>query len=430
MKKINEDFLHFLWKHHQLTGIVVTPVNGNNIKVLDPGIHNHDAGPDFFNAKIEIDGTVWAGNVELHINASDWIRHGHSDDTAYHSVILHIVYFNDCEITRPDGQVVPAATLRFPSLMWDTYDNMMKSRQFIACQDHLAKIAPLHVAQWTSSLMIEKLQEKSSVLEKKLVALKGHWDALLSSNLFRAFGLPVNTTPFEMLSFLVPYPVILRQRHDLFSLEAILFGKSGMLSTSLPEDRYVEGLRIEFRRFSSRLGDQTVPFHVWKYMRMRPSSFPSLRIAQLAAMIREVYPPHQVLETRPSTDELLRSFRIRAGDYWNSHYRFGKESGSTPKYLGKEFIHSVIINGIVPYIFLFGKKEGKQAFCDYAIHLLEELPSEHNAILKKWGTFGLKSTNAFDSQALLFLYKHYCRERRCLECQFGNNLILDGQNTK
>ncbi len=430
MKKINEEFLHFLWKNQQLTGIVLTPATGREIRVLDPGQHNHDAGPDFFNAKVEIDGTVWAGNVELHINASDWIRHGHTNDHAYDSVILHVVCFNDCEITRPDGQVVPAAMMRFPTLMWDRYTSMMNSSNWIACQEHLPEIAPLHVAQWTSSLMIEKLQERVATMQHSLKAVNGHWDAMLSTVLFRSFGLPVNTTPFEMLALLVPYPLLLRNKDDLFSLEAILFGKSGMLHTALPEDKYVEAIRSEYNRFAAKLGDQSVPAHAWKFMRMRPSSFPSLRIAQLSSVIRELYPPHQLVEPRPSVQELQKRFRIRAGDYWNNHFRFGKVSGSRPKFLGSQFILTLIINGIVPYCFLYGKMNGKQAFRDYAIQLLEQLPPENNVITKNWGKFGMPISNAFDSQALLFLHKKYCLEKRCLECQFGNNAILDGKNTK
>jgi hypothetical protein len=430
VKKIDEDFLHFLWKNQQLTGIVLTPATGRSVRVMDPGLHNHDAGPDFLNAKVEIDGTIWAGNVELHINASDWIRHGHASDHAYDSVVLHVVYFNDCEIRRPDGQVIPAAILRFPSMMWDRYSSMLNSAHWIACQEVLPGIAPLHIAQWTSALLIEKLQGRIARMQQLLKGVNGHWDALLSTVLFRSFGLPVNTTPFEMLAQMIPYPVLLRNKSDLFSLEAILFGKSGMLHSSLPEDVYVEGLKNEYSRYAAKLGRQSVPGHAWKFMRMRPSAFPSLRIAQLSAFIKELYPPHKLVESRPSLQVLRDQFRISAGDYWNNHFRFGKVSESRPKFLGREFIHSMIINGIVPYCFLYGKMNASQAFCDYAIQLLEQIPPEHNVILKNWTKFGMKITNAFDSQALLYLHKNYCLERRCLECQFGNDLILDDKSSK
>ncbi len=430
MKKINEDFLHFLWQNQQLSGVVVTPASGRSVRIMDPGQHNQDAGPDFFNAKVEIDGTIWAGNVELHINASDWIKHGHANDHAYDSVILHVVYFNDCEIRRPNGQVIPVATLRFPSIMWDRYTSMMNSASWIPCQELLPDIAPLHMAQWTSALMIEKLQGRVKMMQYALKELNGHWDALLSTVLFRSFGLPVNTTPFEMLALMLPYPLLLRNKSDLFTLEAILFGKSGMLHTSLPEDKYAEGLKGAYSRFAAKLGDQCVPQHAWKFMRMRPSAFPSLRIAQLSALIKELYPPHQLVESHPPLQLLHDRLRIRAGDYWNNHFRFGKVSASRPKFLGREFIYTLIINGIVPYSFLFGKLNRKQVFCDYAIQLLEQIPPEHNVILKNWTKFGMQVSNAFDSQALLFLHKRYCLEKRCLECQFGNDLILDSKSKK
>ncbi len=424
MRKINEAFLHFLWKNQQLTGVQVTSP-GRSVRVLDPGTHNQDAGPDFFNAKVEIDHTLWAGNVEIHINASDWIRHGHSNDPTYNSVILHVVCFNDCEIRRQDGGTIPMAMIRFPGMMWDRYDQLMRSDQWIPCQEKLREIAPLHVVQWTSSLMVQKLQEKTAMLRKTMDNLHGHWDAILSHLLFRSFGIPVNTTPFEMLSLALPYPMLLRNRNDLFSLEAILFGQAGMLTITLSHDKYTEGLMQEYSRFAARIAHPSIPGHMWKYMRMRPSSFPSLRIAQLAALISQRYPLHHRLETWPGIKELTGLFRIRAGDYWNNHYQLGKDAASSTKVPGCEFIRSIIINCIVPYTFFFGKVNKKQNFCDYAIGLLEKLPAENNRILKKWNMYGIGSSTAFDSQALLYLYKNYCTEKRCLVCQFGNSVLLD-----
>lgn len=430
MKKIDETFLHFLWKNQQLTGIITEPAGQDDIIVQDPGIHNQDAGPDFFNARIRINGTTWAGNVELHINASDWLRHGHSEDPAYDTVILHVVYFNDCEITRPDGSIIPVVLLRFPTLMWERYADLLKNGNWIPCQDHLGDIAPVHVAQWTSSLMTEKLEERHKMLRKNLEDVDGHYDAALSRILFRSFGIPVNTTPFEMLSILIPYPFLLRNRNDLFVLEALLFGQSGMLSVAMPHDKYVEGLRQEYQRFSSRLEGTAMPGHAWKFLRMRPSAFPSVRIAQLAALIRKTYPMHQYLESLPPAGELFDILRIRAGDYWNNHYQLGKETAPKPKIMGDQFMQLIIVNAIVPYLFFFGKNNAKQQFCDYSISLLEELPAENNVIIKKWGKFGLRPANAFESQAYLHLYKQYCKNRKCLQCQFGNNMILDDKNQK
>jgi hypothetical protein len=425
MKKINEEFLHFLWKNQHLTGIALSASGKTVIRVVDPGIHNYDSGPDFFNAKVVIDGTTWAGNVELHINASDWIKHGHSSDQAYDSVILHVVCFNDCEIRRMNGEPIPVAMLRFPTLMWDTFNEMMNSGKWIPCRDHLRKNSRLHIVQWTSSLMVEKLMEKSLLIGKNMEGLHGHWDAVFTRLLFRSFGLPVNTIPFEMLSILLPYPLLLRNKSDLFSLESMLFGQAGMLSVTLPQDKYSEGLSQEYQRFSGNLEGTKVPAHIWKFMRMRPSSFPSLRIAQLAAFIHMRFPVHQLLEKLPAIEELYTLFRIRAGDYWNNHYQFGKESKSRMKYLGINFINTLIINCIAPYTFFYGKEQKIQKYCDYAIHLLEELPPEDNTIIRRWDVNGLKSNNAFESQALLYLYKNYCKGKRCLECQFGNSMILD-----
>lgn len=430
MNKINEEFLHFLWKNQKLAGVSVISYDKKTIRVLDPGTHNMDSGPDFFNARVEIDGTLWAGNVELHINASDWIKHGHKEDAAYDSVILHVVYFNDCEITRENGLTIPSAVIRFPGLLWNSYLELMKNKNRIPCQDSLHLNAPVHIAQWTSALMVQKLIVKSEALKLNMKDLHSHWDAILSRTIFQTFGIPVNTTPFEILALLTPYTLLLRNRDNLFSLESILFGLAGMLDNVLQPDIYTEGLKNEFARFQGKLDKKRVPQQSWKYLRMRPSSFPSLRIAQLSAFIQKQYPFHEELLTMPCHEELIKLLKIRAGDYWNTHYQLGKESGKRIKFIGDNFARTIVINGIVPYLFFFGKMNKRDCYCDYAINLLEALPAEDNAILKNWGKFGIKCSNAFESQAILYLNKNYCQQKRCLECQFGNNMILDGQKKK
>lgn len=427
MKKINEEFLHFLWKYQHLTGVTFYTIGDFKLRVIDPGIPNQNSGPDFFNAKIEIDNTLWAGNVELHINSSDWIKHGHSNDKVYDTVILHVVYFNDSEITRKSGEPIPTAILRFPSLLWETYSNLQKSKSWIPCQQYLNTLEPIHIAQWTSSLMVQKLEEKNKVFLKNMTELHSYWDAILCRSIIRSFGLPVNTTPFEMLSLLVPYTELLRNKADTFALESILFGQAGMLDYTIPRDKYTEGLLAEFDRHKRGLGNTRVPNHIWKFMRMRPSSFPTLRIAQLAVFFQNHFPLMEKLESFPSQDELTNFFRIKAGDYWNTHYQFGKVSKNKVKYLGENFLRVLIINSIAPFSFFYGKINKNEKFCNYGLRLLEDLPPENNVILKNWGKFGIQCSNAFESQALLYLYKTYCLQKRCLDCQFGNNMIIDGR---
>ena len=239
MKRINEAFLHFLWKNQSLTGIRVIDEEEQQIEIMDPGEHNLDAGPDFFNAKVRIDGTIWAGNIELHINASDWMKHGHQEDPAYDSVILHVVYFNDCTITRSDNQAIPCALIRFPGILWENYSALMMDANWIPCENDLYRITPLIQAQWISRIMVEKLSKKHEALGANYHETGSHMDDLLSRLIFRCFGLPVNTLPFEMMAAAIPYTSILRTKGDLFQLEALLFGASGMLHTVLPNDIYI-----------------------------------------------------------------------------------------------------------------------------------------------------------------------------------------------
>lgn len=430
MHKINEAFLHFLWKNQHLAGITCFSRENLKIEVIDPGHHNEDAGPDFFNARVKINDTMWAGNVELHINASDWIKHGHEKDPAYDSVILHVVYFDDCQITRANGESIPTVVLRFPGLLWSSYSELMKAKKWIPCQDNLINLSPLLVAQWSSSLMVEKLQSKAITFDKHWDSLNGHWDALLSWILFRTFGLPVNTTPFEMLALLIPYPLLLRYKRDRFSIEAILFGQAGMLQTVIANDVYSENLFKEYQRFTGKLPPNHVPNQTWKFLRMRPASFPTIRMAQLASLIHLRYPLHPFLLEMPDYADLKNTFRIQAGDYWNTHYLLGKTHAFRVKYPGSQFIDLIIINAIVPYLFYFGRRGRQQKYCDYAIHLLESVGPENNAVLKNWGKFGITADSAFGSQALLYLYNQYCLSKRCLECQFGNTAIIHGEKKK
>jgi hypothetical protein len=427
MKKITEDFLHFLWMNQHLAGITLLDETGLHVEVIHPGEHNHDAGPDFFNARISIGGTTWAGNVEIHVNASDWIRHGHQHDDAYNSVILHVVYYNDCVITSGGDRVIPAVTLRFPRLLWENYELFMKRNTWISCSDRLRELSALDVAHWTSRLMVEKLTGRCNAITEKSTGTMNHRDAILHSEICRCFGLPVNSFPFEMLAKAAPLNSLMRHKGSQFSLEALLLGKAGMLSTALPEDRYFESLRHEYLRIGPRIDTQEIDPHLWKYSRMRPSSFPSLRIAQLAALIHHSYPLMEHLEPMPRLDQLRELLRVRAGDYWNTHVVPGKCASKKSRYTGNDFIDRIIINGIIPFLFYLSRSSGSDAFRDYSTGLLEEIPAESNAIIKKWTTFGLQSANAFESQALLYLYRNYCRQKKCLSCQFGNTFIIHGK---
>jgi hypothetical protein len=428
MLKITEEFLHFIWKNQSLTGILLESENDSSIEVLDPGVHNLDSGPDFFNSKISIDGTTWAGNVEIHINASDWMKHGHHHDPAYDSIILHVVYFNDCSITRSNNHPVPTTLLRFPHILWEEYMSLMKTENWIACENRLYKINLVHQAQWTSRMMVEKLTQKHYSLNALYLDSASHWEDMLNRIVFRCFGMPVNTMPFELIASQIPYTYLLRIKSDLQQLESLLFGASGMLNKALPADKYMEALIQEYAVHQLKLRLPGIQEHLWKFMRMRPSSFPSVRIAQLSVFIHTNYQLFELLKTTPSIKKLEESLRVRASDYWNTHYIFGKESKFQIKYTGKDFFFRLVINGIVPFMFFYGKTIMEDKYCEYAISLLEKLPPEKNVILKNWNRFGMKAENAFDSQGLLHLHNEYCRQNRCLECQFGNFLILHGKN--
>lgn len=430
MQSFNEAFLHFLWKNQELKGVEIIPVNGISLEVIHPGETNPDAGPDFFNAQVRLDGTLWAGNVEIHINASDWLKHGHTGDSSYDSVILHVVYYHDCDITRSGNEIIPAALIRFVPGLLTRYHRMLDSASWLPCDGEIRSVPPVIRTQTLSSLLVEKWEKRCSEMQTQRSELNNHWEALLHRQVCRGFGVPVNTVPFEMLATLIPVNELIRIKTDLFSLEAMLFGQAGMLDTIIPEDIYMESLVREYRRIGNRLDNNRVPSYIWKSMRMRPSSFPTIRIAQLAAFIQQSYPLMRWLKKRPTLEEWTALCRVRCSDYWNNHYRFGKPSGFQPKKMGIRFIQGFLVNTIAPFSFYFGKQMGEKEYTDYAIALMEDLPPEKNSVTDRWRKNGLNAENAFESQSILYLYKQYCKAKRCLECQIGNYVILHGKEDK
>ncbi|MFZ5940028.1 MAG: DUF2851 family protein [Bacteroidota bacterium] len=423
MNRIPEDFLQYIWRYRLMDEKQLALADGTPVRIVDQGTLNRDSGPDFFNARIIIGNTTWAGNVEVHVHASDWLRHNHQEDEAYNSVILHAVRFNDCQITRKDGEQVPTVVIRFHPRLLEKYQGWLTSARWVPCQDEVHKIHPVHLRQWLTSLEVERLAARTSPLKEQLDKSGGDWDQLLHHLLAHCFGLPLNSLPFSLLSDSVRINTLLPLRNDPFALEALLFGKAGFLDSLLPEDPYMAGLVGEYNRLRQRHSGQPVPQHLWKFMRLRPSSFPTVRIAQFASLIHEHYPLTGKIKDCSSVKELMALFRVRAGDYWNTRYRFGKEASYQPKYTGRDFTGTLIINAIAPFLFLYGKARGEEKYSDRALALLEELPAEKNALIKKWITFGIVPDNAFESQALLQLHQQYCLRKDCLSCRIGIKLI-------
>ena len=420
---MNEEFLHYLWKYRLLEPELIT-VSGDPLVILHPGEHNYDGGPDFFNARIRIGGTTWAGNVEIHVNSSDWNRHKHQHDPAYDNVILHVVYENDAGIKLRGNQELPTLVLKgyFPEPIYDRYRGFLENRRWIPCEAVIGSIDLFEVEQFLPVIAIERLEERTRILKGSLEACQYDWDEAFYRNLARAFGFRINAEPFEMLAKSLPWKILLKYRTNLFRLESLLFGQAGMLERDFSED-YSRFLQKEYRFIKEKHGLKPIPPGVWKFLRLRPINFPTLRIAQLAGLIHKSEDLFGAVLKSGDPGEITGLFDVEASSFWNEHFIFEKLSVNKPKSLGSTSARLLMVNLVVPFLFLYGEMKAQPAYKEKGLNLLESLPAEMNSEFTKWKETGIPVTDALHSQALLQLKSKYCDQKKCLDCRFGRSLL-------
>jgi hypothetical protein len=418
---ITEDFLQYIWKN-RLFRLPLCLVTGEDVEVLDVGQHNHDSGPDFFNAKIRINKTVWAGNVEVHFKTSDWFMHGHHHDMNYQNIILHVVYQHDVEVPDFEGCSIPIAEIQFPLNIYDNYSAILRNTDWIPCGKSVRDIDQLIMNLWLDRLLAERMQAKSEDIIKNFNETKGNWRETIYRQLARNFGFKVNGMPFDLLSKSLPYKYLEKYSRNHVQLESLLFGQAGMLDGSGRDDYYLE-LKKEYTFLRKKYNLRPVAGHLWRYLRMRPANFPTIRIAQFAALVCSAPGfPADILELEP---DILRVklLNIKPSAYWDNHYIFNKISVKRSKQPGDQAVHNIIINTLIPVYFEYGRQTGNDNFRQKAIAFLEILPPESNNITRGWENAGISVTNAFYSQSLLQLKNNYCNFRKCLFCQVGNQII-------
>jgi hypothetical protein len=419
----NEEFLQFIWKHELFNRRKMQTTCGKSLEIYSPGEHNFHAGPDFFNARIRVDQLVWAGNVEIHSNASDWLRHGHQKDPSYDNVILHVVGSFDSEIWNSCGRRILATVLEYPEYIISRYKMLRAHNNWLPCHEFIRKVSSLKMQHWITCLQSERLQMKTGRISRILM----HRDLDREETLFRAmasgYGLPINSLPFEMMTSGIPLQLLFDLRDSLLDLEAVLFGRSGFLHPEMIRGTYVTNLMERFSRRAKSLNRNSVPRHLWKFLRLRPASFPTLRISQFASLIQLRYPLTDSLLSFSSLTEIEQLLRVKASHYWDTHYVFGKCSPPSVKYMGHQAILTLIINVIVPFLNALGKKEHRISAVPKAKEILSEMEAESNRIIKNWINFGMKPRNAFESQAYIQLYNGYCKQKRCLDCLIGAGFI-------
>jgi len=424
MNYFREDFLHFLWKN-KLYHSNYFNYNDQPVEILDTGIHNHSSGPDFFNALIRIGETTWAGNVEIHVKASDWFRHGHQHDNAYDNVVLHVVYEQDANVFRPNNEEIPCIRLNFSSKILDKYNKLISNAQKKECITNLPGIEKIFVRDWLGKLMIERLEEKTSAVQLMLKENKYDWEESLYRCSARAFGSKNNADAFFLLSGAVPLNFVMKYRHSPFVLKAAFYGQAGFLENMISPSQTYNSLRKEYLAIKSLLPSPVPGRHIWKYMRTRPSAYPPTRIAQFISFSCKNFPFFERIAGVTSLKVLRSLIRTSILDY-AAKYMFDVEKRHQNTTLpGVKFIDGIIINAFLPLFFTFGKVRNNRDICGRVLNFLEDLPPENNEIVKKWNKFGLRTCNVFDSQALIHLETRYCEKRRCLECMFGNRILQE-----
>ena len=415
---MKETFLYYLWEHRLITRTLITNTK-QPVQVINPGYRNMDSGPDFLEARIIIGEQLWAGNVEIHVRTSDWNRHGHQHDKAYNNVVLHVVYEHDTDVNE-----IPVLEVKghFELELLEQYERLIASRHWIACERSLEQVSPFVKLSCLDRMAIERLEDKSNAVAKLLNANKFDWEDTLYRLLLRYFGLKVNNEAFEYLANILPFKTLLKHGDQLLQVEAMLMGCAGFLNHEFQE-QYPMLLKREFNVMRAKFGLLAMPEARWKFMRMRPVNFPTVRLAQLAQMIHLNGCLFSKIKEAEDVAEAKRLFNVKASDYWDTHYRFENESEYKPKHLGEETANVLMINAVVPLIFCYGKFHKEDSYCEKALRFLEEIDAEDNNIIRQFNAIGMTTCNAMQSQALLQLYNIYCKRKRCLECRLGNVLL-------
>jgi hypothetical protein len=423
---MQEKFLYFLWKFQYFTTKDLYTCNGEKLDIIVPGTQNEHSGPDFINAHIIIDSINWYGHIEIHINASDWYTHSHHTDKAYENVVLHVVWNNDKTINHPDGISVPTLELKdlVSSGLCKKYHQFEQTKLPIPCAHHLSEVPKVIKNAMFDKALYQRMLNKNNLVYQLLRTNTGDWYETAYQLLGYNFGFKMNNETFLQLAQSIPIKTILKNKTSILQLEAILFGMSGLLPIQASKVEYIEALQKEFALFQHKeyINKQVLCKSQWKFFRLRPANFPTIRIAQFAQIMHQNNNLFDTLISTP-TKEIYKLFAITQSTYWQNHYNFYKKSSINIPGLGLKSIDNILINTIVPLLVAYGKTKDNQDYIDRATAILEYLPPENNKITRMWKDNGIKVKNAFDSQASIELYNSFCSQKKCLSCSIGIDII-------
>jgi len=419
---MEEKILYFIWKYKLFNTSQLINSDGKHLEIVNPGMQNFDAGPDFINAKIKIENTTWAGNVEMHINSSDWNKHGHQKDKAYNNVILHVVLNDDKLVYNENGDKVPSIKLIVNSSVVKKYEELLDDDGKLPCKGDIKTVEEFRLRMWFESLLFERLNEKTEIIKQKLKINKNNWEETFYNIIARNFGFNLNAEPFERLARSLPLKYLAKHQNNLIQIEALLFGQAGFLNKNL-NDEYFDKLKREYTHLKKKFNLNPIEKHSWKFLRSRPSNFPLIRISQFACLIHQSTSLFSKIINAGNLAEMQKLFQLKASEFWLSHYTFEKISEKKEKKFGINSVNNIIINTIVPFTFLYGEFKDDQKLKDKAITFLEDLKPENNNITRIWNSEGIKIKSAFLSQAVIQQTKNYCQKGKCLDCGIGTEIL-------
>ena len=418
-----EELLHYVWQHKLLPLRPLLTESGDPVEVIDPGLHNQDAGPDFFNAKVRIGGTLWVGNVEIHLAASDWFKHEHQDNVQYDNVILHVVACADSEVHTLSGNKIPQLVLPIPEQVKSNYRMLQEEAAYPPCYRIIPEVDTFITHSWMSALTTERMEQKMHRIENYLKQTNGDWERTYFITLARNFGFGTNSEAFEEWAFHIPPQTIVKHRDDLFQVEAAFMGQAGLLDDEMvaeeKRDDYFLALQKEYRFLAHKFNLTPMNAARWRFLRMRPQNFPHVRLAQLAHLYHLGRTGLSMMLETACYDDFRKLYSIGVTPYWKKHYTFGEEGKSGNKTLQAASVNLLIINTAAPILFAHGKQHLCDESCEKALELLEQTKAEQNWITRSWEKAGLKVEHAADSQALIQLKRNYCERKDCLKCRFG-----------
>ena len=423
-----EKLLHYIWKHRILPLSELRTTDGRSVEVIDPGLLNMHAGPDFFNAKVRIDGVMWVGNVEIHERSADWFLHGHDTDAAYNNVVLHVAAVVDADVVTERGDHLPQVQLAVPQQVLSNYRRLLAFDRYPPCREAVLPLDAIKKRSWLSALVAERLNEKTEAIRRRVALFEASWEAAFFATMARSFGFGVNSEAFEQWAERLPLMQIAHHRDDPFQVEAMFMGMAGLLDEAQMTpatreaalaDPYFLSLKREFGYLSRKFRLEPMARQAWRFLRLRPQNFPYIRMSQLAQLYCSRRAGLAEITACESVKQLHAVLQTSVSDYWRTHYTFGKESSLNEKRLSTASLNLLAINAAVPVLHAWGCYRDDERLVQRALDWLEQLPAEDNTYIRLWKECGVEARNAADTQALIQLQHRYCERKDCLRCRFG-----------